>query len=429
MDAGCSRREFLKRAGIFGACIWLGAKPGFARTYQANEKLNIGVIGVANRGRDNLAGVSSENIVALCDIDETFLARAKTNYPDAAVFTDFRKMIETRGLDAVVISTADHTHAPASAMALRSRLHVYCEKPLTHTVYEARQLTKLAKETKRATQLGTQIHAGDNYRRVVEVIQSQAIGAVEEVHVWCAGGYSGGERPAETQEVPSTLHWDLWLGPAPERPYHSAYIPHRWRGWWDFGNGTLGDLACHHVDLPFWALNLRYPETVEAEGPPVHPESCPVWLIVRYTFPARENLPPVKLTWYNGDRRPPHFAEGLLPEWGNGTLFVGSKGMLLADYNRYVLLPQKQFEGFTPPPKTIPDSIGHYAEWIQACKSGSPTTCNFDYSGALTEAVLLGNVAYRSGEKLHWDGSRFKLKNASRAEGFLHKKYRKGWKL
>jgi predicted dehydrogenase len=429
MESRWSRREFLKQSGLIGAGVWLGAKAGYARTYQENEKLNIGIIGVANRGRDNLMGVSGQNIVALCDVDDNYLNGAKKDFPRAAAYNDYRKMIEAKGLDAVVVSSTDHTHAPASAMALRNNLHVYCEKPLTHTVYEARFLAKLAKEKKRATQLGTQIHAGGNYRRVVEIIQSEAIGAIEEVHVWCAGGYSGGDRPKETPDIPSSLHWDLWLGPAPERPYHPAYVPHSWRGWWDFGNGTLGDMACHHMDLPFWALNLRYPETVEAEGPPVHPESCPTWLIVRYHFPARENLPPVQLTWYNGDRRPRYFAEGKLPAWGNGTLFVGSKGMLLADYGRYVLLPQKDYEGYIPPPKTIPDSIGHYEEWIQACKTGSPTTCNFDYSGALTEAVLLGNVSYRSGQKLEWDARRFKIKNAPEAERFLRTAYRKGWKL
>jgi predicted dehydrogenase len=369
-----NRRQFVANTLVGGAGALLAARASSAQPLSPNEKLNIGIIGVANRGGDNLRGVSSQNIAALCDVDDTYLQNAAANYPQAKVYNDFRKMLEQKGLDAVVISTADHTHAPAAAMALRAGLHVYCEKPLTHTVYEARVLAELAKEHKRATQMGTQIHAGSNYRRVVELVQSGAIGTVKEVHVWCGGSYGGGDRPKETPDVPANLHWDLWLGPAPERPYHPAYVPFHWRGWWDFGNGTLGDMACHHMDLPTWALKLRYSLTVEAEGPPVHPESCPPWLIVRYEYPERESLPPVHLTWYNGDKRPSYFAEGKLPEWGNGTLFVGEKGMLLADYDRHVLLPEKDFAGFTPPKPSIPESIGHYNEWIEACKNGTPTT-------------------------------------------------------
>lgn len=424
-----NRRQFVTNTLVGGAGALLAARASSARPLSPNEKLNIGIIGVANRGADNLRGVSSQNIVALCDVDDTYLQSAAANYPQAKVYNDFRKMLEQKGLDAVVISTADHTHAPAAAMALRAGLHVYCEKPLTHTVYEARVLAELAKEHKRATQMGTQIHAGSNYRRVVELVQSGAIGTVREVHVWCGGGYSGGDRPKETPDVPAHLHWDLWLGPAPERPYHPAYVPFHWRGWWDFGNGTLGDMACHHMDLPTWALKLRYPLTVEAEGPPVHPESCPPWLIVRYEYPQRENLPPVRLTWYNGDKRPSYFAEGKLPEWGNGTLFVGEKGMLLADYDRHVLLPEKDFVGLTPPKPSIPESIGHYNEWIEACKNGAPTTCNFDYAGALTEAVLLGNVAYRTGQKLTWDPVHLKATNCPEADRYLRREYRKGWTL
>ena len=422
-----SRRQFLRNTA--GAGLLLGMKPAAAFTYQENEKLSIGVIGVANRGKANLEGVASEQITALCDVDETYLRRAAQSFPQAQTYTDFRRMIDAGGLDAVVISTPDHTHAPAAAMALQAGLDVYCEKPLAHNVYEVRRLTELARQHNRVTQMGIQIHAGSNYRRVVEAIQSGAIGQVREVHVWCAGGYTGGDRPKENPPVPEGLHWDLWLGPAPERPYHPAYVPHRWRGWWDFGNGTLGDLACHHMDLPFWALNLRVPETIEAEGPPVHPESCPEWLIVRYTFRERGPLPPVTLTWYNGDRRPPYFSEGSLPQWGNGTLFVGEKGMLLADYDRHVLLPRYRFETWTPPERTIPDSIGHYAEWIQACKTRGTTTCDFSYSGPLTEAVLLGNVAYRSGQALRWDPEDMKLPGTPDAERFLSRRYRRGWRL
>ena len=427
-DAEITRRQFAARAAL-GAGLLIGVRPAVARTYQANEQLAIGIIGVANRGRDNLKGVASQTIAALCDVDSSYLDEVGAAFPQAERFADFRRMLDRAKLDAVVISTADHTHAPAAAMALRKGLDVYCEKPLTHSVYEARVLADLARRHKSVTQMGTQIHAGSNYRRVVEAIRAGVIGDVAKVHVWCDGGKTGGDRPTDTPPVPSTLDWDLWLGPAPERPYHPAYVPHNWRGWWDFGNGTLGDLGCHHMDLPFWALDLRYPSAVEAEGPPVHPESTPTWLVVRYEFPERPGLPAVNLTWYNGDRRPRYFAEGKLPSWGNGTLFVGSKGMLLADYNRHVLLPESAFADYKPPERTIPDSIGHYEEWIEACKSRGPTTCNFDYSGALTEAVLLGNVAYRSGERLNWDARNLRARGSRNAEGYLRRRYRRGWRL
>jgi predicted dehydrogenase len=323
-----------------------------------------------------------------------------------------------------VIATPDHTHAIATLAALETGRHVYCEKPLTHTVAEARKVTDAARKHRRVTQMGTQIHASGNYRRVVEIIQSGAIGEVGEVHCWADRVWSGsGERPTETPPVPAHLHWDLWLGRAPVRPYHPAYVPINWRGWWAFGGGTLGDMGCHHMDLPYWALDLRHPETIEAEGPPTNTETTPAWLIVRYTYPSRDKKPPVHLTWYNGGKRPPHFAEKTVPEWGDGTLFVGKKGMLLANYDRYVLLPEKDFAGFEPPKPFIPDSIGHHAEWILACKTGGKTTCNFDYSGVLTEAVLLGNVAYRTGTRLEWDARKLKAKNCPEAELYLKPEY------
>ncbi|HXG24951.1 MAG TPA: Gfo/Idh/MocA family oxidoreductase [Chthonomonadales bacterium] len=428
MSRSITRRCFLQSTAVGMAGFWLAAEASKARATSPNEKLDIGIIGVANRGADNLRGVSSQNIVALCDVDENYLSAAAQNYPSAKTYHDFRKLLEQKGLDAVVISTPDHTHAPATILALQAGLHVYCEKPLTHSVYEARVVAELAKKHRCITQMGTQIHAGSNYRRVVELVKSGAIGKVAEVHVWVSGGYAGGDRPADTPPVPPHLHWDLWLGPAPVRPYHPAYVPFHWRGWWDFGNGTLGDMACHHMDLPYWALDLRHPLTIESEGPPVHPESCPPWLIVRYQYPARGEQPPISLTWYNGDKRPPYFAEGKLPsDWSAGTLFIGEKGMLLADYNRHMLLPEKEFVGFEPPKPFIPESIGHYNEWIEACKTGGTTTCNFDYSGALTEAVLLGNVAYRTGQKLEWDAQNLKATNCPEADRLLRREWRKGW--
>jgi predicted dehydrogenase len=368
-------------------------------------------------------------IAALCDVDEKRSAKAREQFPQAKFYTDFRRLLDQKGLDAVVIATPDHSHAVATTTALKAGLHVYCEKPLTHTVQEARVVAELAAKQKRITQMGTQIHAGSNYRRVVELIQSGAIGTVQEVHVWCGRSFGGKDRPKDMPPIPEGLHYDLWLGPAPQRPYHSAYIPFNWREWWDFGGGSLADMACHHMDLPFWALKLRHPTTVSAEGPAPHPESTPPWLIVRYDFPARETLPPVKLTWYDGGRRPPQFAEGKLPRWGDGCLFVGAKGMLLADYSNRKLLPEKEFEGFTPPKPTISDSIGHHREWVEACQANGPTTCNFDYGGALTEAVLLGNVAYRLGKPITWDARNLKAVGEPGADRFIQTDYRKPWVL
>jgi hypothetical protein len=306
--------------------------------------------------------------------------------------------------------------------------HCYCEKPLTHSVWESREMAKLAAKNKLVTQMGTQIHAGENYRRVVEIIQSGAIGKVGEVHVWVGKGWGGGERPTDPDPVPPNLHWDLWLGPAPERPYKEGrYHQSNWRRWWDFGGGTLGDMACHYCDLPFWALDLRYPKTVSAEGPPVHAETCPRGLIVHWEFPARGEQPPVKLTWYDGDLIPKEVAGHKVP--GAGVMFVGEKGQMLAGYSNYTLFPESQFKDYEPPAPSIPRSIGHHAEWIKACKEGGSTTCNFDYSGALAEAVLLGNVAYRTGERLEWDAQSLKATNCPAADQYLRREYRKGWTL
>ncbi len=426
-----SRREFLRQTALAAAALGTACQTiPPRRRLSPNEKLNIAVIGVSGRGAANLKGVEEENIVALCDADETRAVKAREQFPKAKFYTDYRRLFDQKDLDAVVVSTPDHNHAPATMMALRRGLHAYCEKPLTHTVHEARALAEMATRNRLATQMGTQIHAEQNYRRSVELIQKNAIGPVREVHVWCGKTWASRmNRPAETPPIPKGLDWEAWLGPAPFRPYHPCYLPANWRGWWDFGSGTLGDMACHYMDLPFWALELRHPLTVEAQGPPVHPESAAEWLIVRYEFPARGSMPPVTLTWYDGGKRPPHFAEGKLPKWGDGVLFVGEKGMLLCDYNRRVLLPEKDFAGYQPPAPYIPDSIGHHAEWIEACKTGKPTTCNFDYSGALTEAVLLGVVAYRTGKKLQWDARRLRAVNAPEAEKFIRKTYRKGWRL
>lgn len=428
----CHRRDFLKVSGVGIATLSTGVWSQLAArdSKSPNEKLNIACIGTANRAAADVDGVKGENIVALCDVDKNYLSRAAAQFPNARTYADYRELLakEAGKLEAVVVGTADHHHAPASLRAIRAGLHVYCEKPLTHTVQEARLVAEAAKQHGVATQLGTQIHAENNYRRVVEIIQAGAIGDVTEAHVWVGKGWGGGDRPEGSQEPPATLSWDLWLGPAPVRPFWPGiYHPANWRRWWDFGQGTLGDMACHYMDLPFWALKLRHPISCEAEGPPVHPETCPLGLIVRYEFPAREGLPPVRLTWYDGNRIPKEVAGEKVP--GSGVMFIGSEGKMYADYSRYRLFPSEKFANYQPPQPTIPPSIGHHAEWIKACKDGSPTTCNFDYSGALTEAVLLGNVAYRTGQKLAWDAKQLVATNCPAADKYIRKTYRAGWEV
>ncbi len=428
-----NRRDFLKTTAAASAAAAAGgvwSELAARESVSPNEKLNIGCIGTANQAQFSINNVKGENIVALCDIDQNYLDRAVSEFPTARTYADFRELIEKEAdkIDAVTIAVADHSHAPASIRAIRAGLHVYCEKPLTHTVQESRLVAEAAKERGLATQLGTQIHAGENYRRAVEIIQAGTIGDVTDVHVWVGKGWGGGERPEAGETPPATLRWDLWLGAAPERPFAAGrYHPAQWRRWWDFGQGTLGDMACHYMDLPFWALKLRHPTHCEAEGPDVHPETCPNGLIVRYQYPERDGLVPVKLTWYDGDLIPKLVEGERVPN--AGVMFVGTEGMLFADYGSYRLFPQEKFKGFEPPAPTIARSIGHHAEWIKACKDGSPTTCNFDYSGALSEAVLLGNVAYRVGQALEWDAKSLSATNCPAAEKYIRKEYRTGWEV
>ena len=429
-----TRRDFLKTttagAAAISAGVWTGASAQESRS--PNNKLNIACIGTANRAADDIEGVQGENIVALVDIDENYLNAKKASFPNARTYFDYREMLETEKgkIDAVVVGVADHHHAPATIRAIRAGLHVYCEKPLTHTVQEARIIAEATKKHGVATQLGTQIHAGDNYRRVVEIIQSGEIGDVTDVHVWVGKGWGGGELPTtdEIKDPPEHLHWDLWLGPAAERPFAPGrYHPAQWRKWWAFGQGTLGDMGCHYMDLPFWALKLRHPTLCVAEGPEVHSETCPLGLTVHYRFPERDGLVPCNFTWYDGNMIPREVDGERVPP--NGVMFIGTEGKMFADYSNYRLFPKEKFASYQPPTPTIEPSIGHHAEWIKACKDGSPTLCNFDYSGALTETVLLGNVAYRTGEKLEWDAKTLTATNTDKATQYISKEYRAGWEV
>lgn len=440
-----SRRTFTKSALAAGFFSSLTTPPVSAKS--PNEKLNIAIIGSGGRGGSNMKNVESENIVALCDVNETNLGRAAERHPQAKTFVDFRRLFEkSQEFDAVVVSTAEHTHAFATLPALQLGKHVYCEKPLTHNVWEARVIREAAENANVATQMGTQIHAGNNYRRVVELIQSSAIGSVHQVHVWVsrAWGWHATEdesqkhkdivfiqdRPKTSDPIPKDLHWDLWLGPAPERPYHSVYFPGpKWYRWWDFGNGTMSDLGSHWIDLPFWALDLKYPLTIEASGPPVNAEVAPASMQVTYEYGSRNGQPPVQVNWYQGTNKPSIWSDGGIPKWGSGVLFIGDRGMLLSDYSKHVLLPEENFAGFKRPEPFIEESLGHHAEWLHACKTGDPTTCNFDYAGWLTEANHLGNVAYRVGKKLAWDPVALRATNAPEADPLIHRQYRPGWQL
>ncbi len=441
-----TRRRFVQGAALAGAA--LAGAPAVVSCRAPSAKLNVVIIGCGGRGKDNMGEMLNENIVALCDVSEPNLLRAAEKAPQAKTFQDFRKLydeLKDSEFDAVVVSSTEHTHAFATLPALLRKKHVYCEKPLTHNVREARLITEAAKKAGVATQLGTQIHAGGNYRRVVELIQGGAIGPVREAHVWVsrAWGRQGqeeakahqdllwtAERPREAMPVPKGLDWELWLGPALDRPFNSVYVPGpRWYRWWDFGGGTMSDLGAHWLDLPFWALALDAPVAVEADGPSPHAEIAPASMSATFHYGARGDMPPVKVTWYQGTMKPAAWKDRQIPQWGSGALFVGSKGMLLADYGKHLLLPEKVFADFKRPAKSIPDSIGHHAEWIRACKTGASTTCPFSYSGLLTEANHLGNVAYRAGKRIEWDAKTMRIRNAPEAEQFLGREYRKNWKL
>ena len=439
-----SRRQFTR--AMLATAGAIGVAPAFLRGQNLNNKLNIAIIGAGGRGGSNLESVSAENIVALCDVNGKNLDKAAAKFPQARKYVDFRKVFDRpKDFDAVVVSTCEHTHAFATMLALEHGKHVYCEKPLTHNIWEARRIREAAAKAKLATQMGIQIHATENYRQVVELVQSGIIGPVHEAHVWVsrAWGWQSEEdakrhkdivwvveRPRESQPVPEGLDWELWLGPAPSRPFNSVYFPGpKWYRWWDFGNGTMSDLGSHWNDLPFWALKLQAPLTVAASGPPAHPEIAPASMSATYEYGARGDLPPVRLTWHQGENKPEIWKNAGIPQWDSGCLFIGSKGMILSDYSKHTLLPEKEFAGFHRPSPTIPRSPGHHEEWLLACKTGKPTSADFEYSGWLTEANHLGNVPYRVGKKLQWNPQTLKATNAPEADRLIRRAYRTGWKL
>ena len=443
-----SRRRFLAASAALASFTIL-PRHVLGRGGQAspNNKLNIAGVGIGGQGGNDIKEFASENIVALCDVDARHAAHVFEQYPNAKRYKDFREMLDKeKTIDAVVVGTPDHAHAIVSITALKMGKHVYCEKPLTRTVYEARAVAKAARQAKLATQMGNQGMAFEGNRLINEWLWDGAIGSVREAHVWSDRPTHRGkmplwwaqgiERPKETPPVPATLDWDLWLGPAPWRPYHPIYVPFAWRGWWDFGSGGLGDMGIHNLAPVFSALKLGAPEGVEASSTPVFPESVPLAAVVHYQFPARGDMPPVKVHWYDGGmlpERPAELEENRELDAEDGIIFVGDRGKMLVkgwggEHPR--LLPAKLDKEYKRPPKTLPRSIGHYQEWVQACKTGSPTRSNFDFAGPLTEAVLLGSVCIRNGGgKLLWDSENLKVTNDPDANKLLHYEYRKGWTL
>jgi len=412
-----------------------------------SERLALGIIGAGGRGADDIEGVRSETLAALCDVDGDRAAATFRRFPDVPRYRDFRVMLEKeRGLDAVVVATPDHTHAVASMAALQSGKHVYCEKPLTRTVHEARVLAQAAEKAKVSTQMGNQGMAFEGNRLIKEWLADGAIGTVREVHVWSDRPTHRGklplwwpqgiERPADQPAVPAHLDWDLWLGPAPWRPYHPVYVPFQWRGWWDFGSGGLGDMGIHNLAPVFSALHLGPPTRVCASSAPVFKETVPLAALVHYDLPAIDGRPAVKLHWYDGGLLParPEELEGerdLDPE--DGILFVGDRGKMLVEGwggERPRLIPESRNREYTRPAKTLPRSAGHYLEWIEACKTGSATASSFAFAGPLTEAVLLGSIAIRlGGEPIEWDSTGFRITNVAEANALLHYPYRAGWTL
>jgi predicted dehydrogenase len=454
MSRRTNRRQFIQQTGLAGLGFWVAG--GLTRAYSRspNGKLNIAGIGIDGKGSSDIDQAGNHgNVVAICDIDDRFLEKKGQQFAKAKKYHDFREMLDQMGksIDAVTVSTPDHTHAVAAMMAIKMGKHVYCQKPLTHTVREARALREAARQYKVCTQMGNQGSAENALREAVEVVQAGVLGPVTEVHVW-TNRPIWPQAPSLTKRrdpkpVPKHVHWDLWLGPSPERPYAEGYHTFAWRGFWDFGTGALGDMACHTANLPFRGLKLGYPTSVSAENGEINPETYPAWATITFQFPARGELPPVKLVWYEGHRngkknlppKPRDILHHLNPS-ESGSLLIGKKAILYSPDDiggSYTLIPREGFveKGFPKVEKRLPRNgrgdDGMKEEWVRAIMENKPEIAysNFDAAGLLTETILLGNVAMRAGKKLEWDGENVKFSNAPDAEKFLHFEYRKGWTL
>lgn len=463
-----NRRGFLRSTALVAATVQIvpARVLGLGGESPPSERLNIAGVGVAGQGGSDISQFPNENIVALCDVDWRHAAGTFKKFPKAQQFKDYRKMLETvKEIDAVVVATPDHVHAFASMAALQHGKHVYCEKPLTHSVWEARQVARAAAAKKVATQMGNQGQASEETRRLCELVWSGAIGQVTEAHIWTdrpsRGLFDeywpqGVGRPKDTPAVPETLDWDLWIGPAPMRPYHPMYAPFAWRGWWDFGTGALGDIGCHSFDPVFRALKLGAPLTVEASSSRVNKETYPLASMVTYHFAERSAevqannfhlagmsgaqaggvaMPALKLVWYDGGLRPPRPMDLEDDEamGDNGRLLVGTEGYILGTR----VYPEKRRAALGSIERTIPRvPQGSHLEWAASCRSGRPSGTNFVWAGPLAEAVLLGNVALRvemrdrlTKAALKWDSAKLEFTNVKEANAFLRRQYREGWEL
>ena len=446
-NSGISRRQLMGGAAAVAAVFTIvpsNVLGGRGRNAPSN-KLNVAGIGVGGRGASDINACENENVVALCDVDEKKAGKTFEKFSKAKVYKDYRLMLdkEDKNIDAVTIGTPDHIHAPAAIRAMKMGKHVYCEKPMAHTIFEAREMTRVAKETGVVTQMGNQGHAGNGLRLYWEYIHDGAIGKVREVHVWSdragtpdrAWWPQGVTAPKTGEPVPETLDWNLWLGPAKWRPYNSAYAPFKWRGWYDFGCGALGDMAVHNADPAFFALDLDAPTAVEAETSEVNDDTFPKWNIIHYYFPAKGTRPAVKMTWYDGAKLPPR-PKDLDPGLrlgSNGILFVGENGSLLGGSHAGTprIIPEAKRKAYGKPLQGLPRSPGHHAEWIQACKDNKPQDAKsgFWYAGPFTEALLVGNLAVRLQKRVEWDSETMRSPNCPETDNYVTKFYRAGWRI
>ncbi len=444
-SSSLSRRGFLYRTSAVAASLSVVPASILGRgATPPSGKLNVACIGVGGRGAASVGGVRGENIVALCDVDVSRAAAARGKNPKAAFFQDFRRMFDKmeKEIDAVTVATPDHTHAVAAMAAIRRSKHVFCEKPLAHSMLETRTLTEAAREMKVATQLGNQGHSSNSIREFCEMIWDGAIGTVREAHAFVQSSYTPRYRvrPPETPAVPTSLDWGTWLGPAPERPYHPVYHPGKWRGWVDFGTGITGDWTCHVLDPIFWALDLGAPTSAIADAsdyddPKIRAETCPPACMTRYDFPAKGDRPSVKVFWYEGDRQPPRppqlEANRKLPRIG--AVIIGDKGAIMHGSHGAggaQILPATRWNDYERPPRTLERSKGHHADWLIACKGGKPSSASFEYGGPLTEVAMLGVLAQRfNGEKLLWDTKALRITNHPEADRLLRPPMRQGWAL
>lgn len=438
MPRQSSRRQFLQTTAATGVGFWVAAGLQAEESKSPNERIRFACVGVGGKGSSDSSDAGNHgDVVAICDVDDNTLNGASQKFSKAKKYNDFRKMFDEMAgsIDAVTVSTPDHCHAVVAAMAMNLGKACFCQKPLTHSIYEARRLAEIAREKKVATQMGNQGTANDSLRKAAAVIQSGALGSVKEVHIWTNRPIwpQGGPRP-DAVAVPAHVHWEEWLGPAPYRPFANGYHPFAWRGWWDFGTGALGDMACHTVNMPYMALDLRDPTSVQAETSGHNRDSYPKWSIIKFEFPKNEKRGALTMTWYDGGKKPSKdLIDGKDPS-GSGALVIGDKGKLYAPGD-YAENPLELLGGASEPKVEWVHSPGHFEEWVRAIKGGESARSNFaDYSGGLTETILLGNLAVWAapeagspGKKIEWDAKKLEATNAPEVAAIVRPKYRDGY--